>query len=284
MGEALHSKQHDARLESTREFWNRSPCGGQPTLSVRAAHRYRLEPWLPDFLHGLARAGGGSFLEVGCGQGTDAITVCRDLPGTARYLGIDYSDLSVAAARQALDEADLSGARPEFRAGNAEALDVSSNSVDVVYSMGVLHHTADEHTAIAEVFRVLRPGGSAHIFLYRKGSPKVSVAKALRALQHGLDRLFGGSRTVYRWLYGRHGETQLGTMLLECFGVPYMKWYSRAEMRALFAAGDIVRLDPVGYNLPWMVRSPTLRNPFGYFWYVHARKPMTAATADTPRA
>ncbi len=126
-----------------------------------------------------------------------------------------------------------------FEIGDAEALAFPDDTFDCVYSIGVIHHSADDRAAIRSLRRVLRQGGTAHVFLYRKWSPKVSVAKSLRAVQSLVDRLTGVDRSIYRALYGRHTERFLGTMLLECFGVPHMRWYSRAEMMDLFKDFEI---------------------------------------------
>lgn len=57
-----------------------------------------------------------------------------------------------------------------LKVGNAEALEFEDNSFDVVYSYGVLHHTENTQKAIDEVFRVLKPSGTAIIMLYNKNS------------------------------------------------------------------------------------------------------------------
>ena len=53
---------------------------------------------------------------------------------------------------------------------DSESLPFEDNSFDIVYSNGVLHHTNDTEKAISEVYRVLKPGGSAVIMLYAKHS------------------------------------------------------------------------------------------------------------------
>ena len=53
---------------------------------------------------------------------------------------------------------------------DAERLPFNDNSFDIVYSNGVLHHTSDSQTAVAEVYRVLKPEGEAIIMLYCKSS------------------------------------------------------------------------------------------------------------------
>ncbi|MBF0092935.1 MAG: class I SAM-dependent methyltransferase [Alphaproteobacteria bacterium] len=262
-------------LAETRTFWNASPCSGQSGFTTRYRQRYAVEPWIPSFVKRIA-AYHSDILEVGCGQGTDGLLMCQNLPPGGRYVGVDYSDVSVAQAKAARAELGAFPVEPEFRVGNAEQLDIPDNSVECVYSLGVLHHTADDRKAFAEVRRVLRPGGFAYIVLYRKWSAKVAIAKALRGLQRFVDRITGTERTLYRMVQGRHMERVFGTMLLECFGVPYMNWYDRADMYQRFRNFDILALYPMGYNIPYMNPKGDARNPLGYFWVIELRKPPAA--------
>ena len=138
------------------DFWSGNPCDGQADLAARQHFRYRKEPWLPPVLDTIA-ARHSKLLEVGCGQGTDALQICRTLKPGSTYLGIDYSSGSIASARSAIHEAGPLSVMPAFEQGDACSLPFGDGSFDAVYSMGVLHHIDDTDKAIAEVFRVLRP-------------------------------------------------------------------------------------------------------------------------------
>lgn len=261
-------------LDSTRQFWNASPCGGHSKFISRRALRYRFEPWLPSTLESIAQKH-SNIVEIGCGQGTDGFTLCSFLPQDGSYLGIDYSDESVQAARQSVTEAEAVmdlRVSPTFQNGNAENLEFADESTECVYSLGVLHHTADVPKAVDEVYRILKPGGKAYIYLYRKWSPKVTIAKALRAFQKTCDVVTQTENCIYKLLYGRHLENVLGTMLLECFGVPFMKWYSRDEIHKLFSKFNVVRLSPIGYNIRLLNKKDGLTR-LGYFWAIEAQKP-----------
>jgi ubiquinone/menaquinone biosynthesis C-methylase UbiE len=266
----------DNSLETTRRFWNASPCGGQDTFQERFEHRYTLEPWVLDLLHTIAPHQ-KHIVEVGCGQGTDGIVLCSLLPAGGSYLGLDYSDASVSAALDAAQEAKAMltlRVEPRFRTANAEVIDLPDGSVQCVYSNGVLHHTPDPPRAFAEIWRVLAPGGEAFITLYRKPSLKLCVAKALRALQRAADRLTGADRCAYRLISGRTMPRFLGTMLLEAFGVPVMEWYSRADITGAFGRFTILGTQPVGCNIPRQKPRSRGWHRWGYLWLVHLRKPL----------
>jgi SAM-dependent methyltransferase len=269
----MNMSNADDQLRTTRDFWDANPCGVHSEYIQQRDQRYAMEPWLPAILRDIATCH-RAILEVGCGQGVDSSILIAQMVPSGSYIGIDYSPRSVEVAkRNAVLLADRFSVKPEYRVGNAEALAFDDEHFDAVYSMGVLHHTANERKAIEEVRRVLAPGGEAFIFLYRKYAPKVVAAKVLRGAQHAFDLLLGTDRCVYQLLKQRSTDTELfGTMFHECFGVPYMKWYSRREVMALFRAYSDVKLISIGANLGRYSPGGKGPGPFGYFWFIRARK------------
>jgi ubiquinone/menaquinone biosynthesis C-methylase UbiE len=101
-------------------------------------------------------------LEIGCGIGTDASQWAK---GSAEYTGVDLTEKAVSVARKRFE---IYGYQGESQTADAEDLPFESESFDIVYSFGVLHHTPDTQKAINEVHRVLKPGGRAFIMLYHK--------------------------------------------------------------------------------------------------------------------
>jgi ubiquinone/menaquinone biosynthesis C-methylase UbiE len=264
---------NESLLHSTRAFWDANPCGVHDGYVAQRAHRYAMEPWILPLIARIASRH-ASVLEVGCGQGVDSIELCRSLAPGGRYLGLDYSPRSVevADANAALLRAQLR-VRPDYRVGNAERLELPDAGFDAVVSIGVLHHTADEAAGVAEIHRVLKPGGKAYVVLYRKPSPKVAAAKLLRAVQRGLDAMLGTDRCIYE-LLKRRGSAHpvFGTMFHECFGVPYMKWYGRSEARDLFRRFGATELVSIGANLGRWSPGAARPSPLGYLWLVEATK------------
>ncbi len=262
----------------TRAFWNSHPCDGQHAADALREYRHAKEPWLPALLMQIA-ASENDILEVGCGQGADGLFLCRHMAKGGRYIGIDQSDSSVAnAQRFAAEAAPLVSVSPYYKLGDALALPFESNSIGAAYSMGVLHHLNETERAIGEVFRVLRPGGKFYLGLYNSWAPKVAAAHSLRFFQHVLDTLSGRDRLIYRLLLNSPYGGKTGTMLHECFGVPVLKSYSAAGMRALLNEFNIEELSSFGSGSPPRVSSES-RLPhgssgsFGYLWVAIARKP-----------
>jgi len=117
---------------------------------------------------------------------------------------------------------------------DGECLPFRSETFDVVYSNGVLHHTPDTAGAIREVHRVLRPGGIAKVMLYHRNSLNYWVEIILR---HGLLR---GD-----FLRGRSAEEIMSRVVefSDHDARPLVKVYSRAQTRALFSMFREVAID-----------------------------------------
>jgi len=262
--------------EATRQFWNMWPCDGQSSYERRAKLRYTKEPFILHHLRQMTAAN-KDIVEIGCGQGTDGLTACQYLEPGASYIGIDASDQSVAHARTAAEErAAHLNIQPDFREGDALALPFDSDSLTCVYSMGVLHHVSDTERAVAEVHRVLKPGSTGYIFLYRTASPKLIVAYMLRGIQAVCDVLSGRQRSLLKVIEKRSFEGALGTMLAEAFGVPVMRSYSARGIKHLFSQFDQVDMLACGFNWPFNAAykraNPSGRNAIGNFYYIKATK------------
>lgn len=100
---------------------------------------------------------GDTVLDIGSGSGTDAL-IAADLVGPrGRVIGLDLTEAMRDKLRA---NAAAAGARNlEVLAGEAEAVPLPDGSVDVVTSNGVLNLVLDKRRAMAEIARVLRPGG-----------------------------------------------------------------------------------------------------------------------------
>ena len=260
-------------LSQVREFWDEFPCDGHASFELRSRFRYRKDPWLLPFLDRIA-GGYRHVLEVGCGQGTDGISLCqRLLPGSC-YVGVDRSQTSLERADGAAAEVRESlKVFPEFRLGNAEQLDFPDGSFECVFSVGALHHSERTERAIAEVHRVLAPGGVALVLLYRRSAPKVLAAHMLRAFQDCLDAGLRKDRIIYRaWRAVRTGNPS-GTAIEECFGVPILRSYTRRGMSSLFRKFSSVRLSSRGFGSIFRTKTnPEASAPLGYLWLAEAIK------------
>jgi ubiquinone/menaquinone biosynthesis C-methylase UbiE len=104
-----------------------------------------------------ALTGGECLLDAGCGTGMMALRIAARCPGCAVH-GIDISPKMIAVARR---EAENQGLTVDFRVGSITDLPYPGDSFDVVTTNIMYHHLdlAEKRQAVAEIARVLKPGG-----------------------------------------------------------------------------------------------------------------------------
>lgn len=100
---------------------------------------------------------GETVVDLGCGAGLDLILSARAVGPTGRAIGIDMAEPMVERATTSLEALGLDWA--EARIGYVEALPVPTASVDCVVANGILNLSPDKSAVLAEVARVLKPGG-----------------------------------------------------------------------------------------------------------------------------
>jgi SAM-dependent methyltransferase len=108
----------------------------------------------------------------------------------ARPTGVDVSmDVVREAARV------LRAHRPAFVVGDVRVIPFKDGSVDAVYSMGTIEHFEEYALAVREIFRVLRPGGTAIVGVPNKLDPflrplMVHVMNATGLYGYGMEKSF----------------------------------------------------------------------------------------------
>jgi len=101
---------------------------------------------------------GERVLDVGCGGGIDTILAARRVGPSGGAVGLDILEEMCERGRRHAAEAGV-GDWTEFRQGEMESIPLPDRSVDVVISNGVLNLSARKSRALAEIHRVLVPGG-----------------------------------------------------------------------------------------------------------------------------
>ena len=100
---------------------------------------------------------GETVLDLGCGAGVDSALAARRVGPTGRVLGVDVTVEMVEKART--NAAAVGVANVAFHHGEADRLPAADGSVDLVISNGVFNLCLDKPKVLAEVYRVLKPGG-----------------------------------------------------------------------------------------------------------------------------
>lgn len=121
---------------------------------VRAAHQHHREAgWFRDLAGG--SLSGQRVLEIGCGRGVGA-QVLLDRLGAAHVTAFDLDPKMIEKA-----ERRLHGRSQAVSLSVADACEIqqATGTMDAVVEFGVIHHIPDWRTSLAEISRVLRPGG-----------------------------------------------------------------------------------------------------------------------------
>ena len=108
----------------------------------------------------------GSVLEIGPGTGANLTY----LPPDVHWVGVDPNPFM---HERLLARAKTLGLDPEVRLGTAEKLPAEDGSMDVIVSTLVLCSVPEPELALAEIRRVLRPGGR-FLFIEHVGAPRGS--------------------------------------------------------------------------------------------------------------
>jgi len=303
MARASQKLADEQLKERVRAFWQAHPCGtkfSDAEIGTREfferieAHRYEKEWHIPtaaDF----ANARGLKVLEIGCGLGTDGAQFAK---AGADYTGVDLTEAAIELARKRFEVFRLEG---RFQVADAERLEFADATFDIVYSHGVLHHTPNIVAAIAEIHRVLKPGGRAIVMLYHRGSYNYRVGiRVLRRVGAGLLKSNAGIRLVnimtgepidalheratMTMMSATNGDTSADQLLNESTdgaGNPLARVYSRREARELFKGFSQVELRAyflnkrfiplIGNLLPRSIES-ALAARWGWHLWIYATK------------
>ena len=118
-------------------------------------------------------------LDVGCGAGVEVV---RFGAAGARVVGVDTAASAVALSRQ---NAMQQAVPARLAVADGEALPFADASFDYVFAHGVIQYAASDRAVVAEVHRVLRPGGTALFQVYNRISWLHALSKVMKTpLEH----------------------------------------------------------------------------------------------------
>lgn len=179
-------------------------------------------------------------LDGGCGTGVCSLALAeRALTVTA----VDISAGSLATARRLARETGRCNIR--FCQGSLLDLPLPSESFDLVFSWGVIHHTVDPVGALDELVRVQRPGGTLVLAVYLK----TWLTPVHEAVRHACMRVPPGARGPILRAFAdlvrlaeRLGKTtnvradngRIESQVEDWYFVPEKHFFSIAEMERLF--------------------------------------------------
>jgi ubiquinone/menaquinone biosynthesis C-methylase UbiE len=145
---------------------------------------------------------GGRVLEAGCGVGAQTVILAEKSPG-ADITSVDISPDSLARAEAAVRAAGYGQVR--FERADITRLPFADASFDHVFVCFVLEHLPDPGAALAELGRVLRPGGDITVIEGDHGScyfhPETPAARTAWQGLVTAQALLGGDSLIGRRVY-----------------------------------------------------------------------------------
>ena len=139
--------ESEAVKEAAKKWLFERYCDGDPR---------RLADWLS--------GGRKIILDAGCGSGFSALLFFGDHLKSHDYLGVDISD-AVEVARTRFRELGYPG---DFLKASLTDLPIDDETLDVIFSEGVLHHTDDTGESIKYLSTKLKTGGRFMFYVYAK--------------------------------------------------------------------------------------------------------------------
>jgi demethylmenaquinone methyltransferase/2-methoxy-6-polyprenyl-1,4-benzoquinol methylase len=137
---------------------------------------WRDRAWKRDLIHSLPPLGRPRCLDIACGTGDLCERLAAKYPD-AEIVGLDLTEEMLAIARTR-----VRGPRVTFREGDMCRMDFPDGSFDVVTGGYALRNAPDLKQALAEIRRVLKPGGMAAFMDFSKPPSKLFQCLEIGAL------------------------------------------------------------------------------------------------------
>jgi arsenite methyltransferase len=121
-----------------------------------------------------ALGAGEKVLDLGSGAGFDCFIATSQVGEEGEVIGIDMTEQMLDKSRSLATGLGLKNV--EFLEGLLEELPIEDSTMDVVISNGVINLCADKHQVMAEIYRVLKPGGMLQFADIANGKPVPQAA------------------------------------------------------------------------------------------------------------
>ena len=148
----------DKRAQRLRRYWDKNARNYDKQIAFWERRLFG------DGRQWVCAQASGEVLEVAIGTGRNL----PHYPQGVRLTGVEFSPAMLALARRRADELGL---KVDLRVGDAQALDLPDACFDTVVCTLSLCAIPDERRAVAEMWRVLRPGGTLLLLDHVAGSP-----------------------------------------------------------------------------------------------------------------
>jgi ubiquinone/menaquinone biosynthesis C-methylase UbiE len=168
---------------------------------------------------------------MGCGSGRYTLALASY--GCKSIVGYDIGESGLEIGGRIAEKYSLKNI--EFKRGDVLALPFNNESFDFVFCNGVLHHTTDLKKGLSELYRVLKTGGIAFLYLYADGGLFWNFRKKARELTSQIPR-------------------QYAQQVLDILGLPSNRfifmdtWYVPIETLISKKELEVTLLDQIGFT------------------------------------
>lgn len=174
----------------------------------------------------------GKVLEIAPGPGYFCIELAK--LGNYKITGLDISKSFVVIARKNAAEAGL---KIDFREGNASAMPFEDNTFDFTFCQAAFKNFSEPVKAIAEMYRVLRPGGLSLIADLRRDASPEEIDREVKGMGLGSINQF-----LVRWTFDQMllksayridemrsmvAQTPFGKCKIDVRGVGFQVWLEK---------------------------------------------------------
>lgn len=185
---------------------------------VAAVQAYKRRSY--DLLH---LAPGQSVLDVGCGTGEDVCAIARRIGPSGRVIGLDKSGVMIAEAKK---RSSGLGLPVEFHSGNVLKLPFDDDTFHATRAERMFQHLTEPETALKEMIRVTRPGGTIGVMDPDWGT--ILVDSSDKDLTRKIFALSEDNAAVNPWmgrqLYSLFNRNGLGNLQVLAINVPVLSF------------------------------------------------------------
>ena len=248
---------------------------GSPEHLAEVERRFLAEAWFaqPRGAHAFsglvpfADLDGKDVLEIGCGTGVHARLLAA---ADARVATVDLTPTAVDLTKRRLE---LAGLAADVREADAESLPFADASFDFVWSWGVVHHSEHTERVLAEIARVLRPGGRLALMVYHRSSITFWFNYVLyRGVVHGGLLRESPDELANRWSDGVIARHYTRRGLSDALA----PWFADVETKVMGQIGEAIPLParlrrPVARLVPLPLQRAAVRR-YGWFLFATAAR------------
>ena len=175
-------------------------------------------------------------LDAGCGSGKFSTTIAK--MGAKKVIGLDIGEKGLEFARKKAEETEY-GNRIIYKNGSLLNIPLNDDSVDLIWSNGVVHHTLNYEKCISEFNRILKKDGE--LFLYVNG--RFGLFELLQTTLRNL-MIEIPNQLTQQFLILSGNNTGRVYWLMDCLYAPY-EWKSKEEVVSILEKNnfhDILQL------------------------------------------